>query len=447
MFLLLLYLSNMFQKNLLSFSKDVFTFSKKINFVFFSLEKTIQKYIIIKTYKNNMWNFIYKIIPIIMAVKKAVTKTSNTNSKVKKIPDSVKKLMEKMNKDYGEWALTTVNQVANVSFQSTGVPSLDFILWGGLPKGRIIEFFWPESSGKTSLALQCIAEAQRRGEMAMLVDMEHAFDRKYAENLGIDNETLIHAKPDTWEQAFKMIEEALCTGEIKVIVLDSVAALVTEAELSWDVSDIKMAPIASLMSKALRRLTGLISNQEATLILINQVRNNIGVMFGNPEITTGGKAIKFYCSQRIRVSAKAGGIKSPKNKEEVIGNEMTLKVEKNKVAPPQRKVTINFYFKWGFDKIENIILALKSMWVVKQAGSYYSLMYHGEEIKAPGLEKFTAKLKELDYDELYKFFQEKLEEYNKGVENGTIDDTTVDTETDADELDDLTDDMDELSEE
>lgn len=407
--------------------------------MFFNPEKMgIKNYVIFNTLYRT------KMVAKKATKETAVKKTATSATPKKWLPAEVIAMMNKMNKTYGSGTISLMNEIADVEFQSTGVPSIDLALGGGIPQGRIVEFFWAESSGKTSLALQCIAEAQRQGKLAMLVDVEHAFDPAFAKNLGVDENMLVHVKPDTWEQAFAMMEEALKTWAFGVVVLDSVAALVTTKELDWELEDNKIAPLATLMSKGLKRVVGLISKQGATLILINQVRTNLMQMYGNNQEATGGKAIKFYTSQRVRISQEEAtkGI-TIKNGwvEERIGNKMKIVVEKNKVAPPKRVAKVNFYFQWGFNKTEDMITALKTMRVISQAWAFYSLEINGKLIKAQGMDKLVAQVSEIPYEELEAFFLKKLHEYNKNVANGTIiaDDTATaeDLEDFADELDGL----------
>ncbi|MEQ9009282.1 MAG: recombinase RecA, partial [Ekhidna sp.] len=242
--------------------------------------------------------------------------------------------IDKLEKTYGKGAVMKLSdeKVMDVPTISTGSLSLDMALGvGGIPRGRIIEVYGPESSGKTTLAMHCIAEAQKAGGMAAIIDAEHAFDKGYAEKLGIDTENLLISQPDNGEQALEIAEHLIRSGALDIIVIDSVAALVPRGELEGEMGDSKMGLQARLMSQALRKLTGTISKTGCSCIFINQLREKIGVMFGNPETTTGGNALKFYASIRLDIR-RIGQIKE--SADNVMGNRTRVKVVKNKVAPP-----------------------------------------------------------------------------------------------------------------
>jgi recombination protein RecA len=278
--------------------------------------------------------------------------------------------------------------VKDVQAISTGSISLDIALGvGGLPRGRIIEIYGPESSGKTTLALHAVAEAQRKGGIAAFVDAEHALDVGYARKLGVRTDDLLISQPDTGEQALEITETLVRSGAVDVLVVDSVAALVPRAELEGEMGDAHMGVQARLMSQALRKLTGTISKSSTIVIFINQIRMKIGVMFGNPETTTGGNALKFYASQRLDIR-RIGAIKDG---EQVIGNRTRVKVVKNKVAPPFKEVEFDIMYGVGISKEGDLLDLAAQENVVEKSGAWFS--YDGERI-GQGREQAKAFLKE-----------------------------------------------------
>ena len=307
-----------------------------------------------------------------MAVKEEVT-TGTTDERGR----ALKLAIEKIEKDFGKGAIMRLGDktTVNVDAIPTGALALDVALGiGGIPRGRIIEIYGPESSGKTTLAQHIVAECQKRGGIAAFVDAEHALDPEYARNLGVNIDELLISQPDTGEQALDITEELVRSGAVDIVVVDSVAALVPKAEIEGTMEDQQMGLQARLMSKALRKLTGVIGKTNTTVIFINQLREKIGVMYGNPETTTGGNALKYYASVRMEIKRTEG----LKGDGVDVGNHVRVRVLKNKVAPPFRTAEFDIIFGKGICKTGNILDVAVNLDVVKKAGAWFS--YNDEKL-------------------------------------------------------------------
>lgn len=312
--------------------------------------------------------------------------------------------MDKIEKSYGKGSIMKLgdDHVEEIAVIPSGSIALNAALGvGGYPRGRVIEIYGPESSGKTTLAIHAIAEAQKSGGIAAIIDAEHAFDRFYAEKLGVDVENLWISQPDCGEQALEIAEQLIRSSAVDVVVIDSVAALTPKAELEGEMGDSKMGLQARLMSQALRKLTSTISKTNTTCIFINQLRDKIGVMFGNPETTTGGNALKFYASVRLDIRR----ISQLKDGEEIVGNQTRVKVVKNKVAPPFRKAEFDIMFGEGISKSGEIIDLGVEHGIVKKSGSWFA---YGETKLGQGRD--AAKRCVLDNPELAEELEQKIME-------------------------------------
>lgn len=313
--------------------------------------------------------------------------------------------IDKLEKTYGKGTVMKLsdNTVQDIPAISTGSLGLDMALGiGGIPRGRVIEIYGPESSGKTTLTMHCIAEAQKSGGLAAFIDAEHAFDKNYAEKLGIDIENLLISQPDNGEQALEIAEHLIRSGAIDIIVIDSVAALVPKGELEGEMGDSKMGLQARLMSQALRKLTGAINKTGCSCIFINQLRDKIGVMFGSPETTTGGNALKFYASVRLDIR-RIGQIKE--GADNILGNRTKVKVVKNKVAPPFKVVEFDIMYGQGISKVGEIIDLGVEFEIIKKAGSWFS--YEGNKL---GQGRDAVKALLLDNPELMEELEIKIKE-------------------------------------
>src|SRR4249919_1950249 len=316
---------------------------------------------------------------------------------------AVEMAVGQIEKQFGKGAIMRLGQkgaIQPIDAISTGAISIDYALGvGGVPRGRVIEIFGPESSGKTTLALQVIAEAQKRGGMAAFVDAEHALDASYAQKLGVDIDNLLVSQPDNGEQALEIVDVLIRSNGVDVVVVDSVAALVPKAEIEGEMGDAQMGLQARLMSQALRKLTGAVSKSKTCLIFINQLREKIGVMFGNPETTTGGRALKFYASVRIDIRR----IASIKDGDVVVGGRTRVKVVKNKVAPPLREAEFDVMYGEGISRTGDLLDLAVEKRIVEKSGAWFA--YNGERL-GQGRENVKQFLK--DTPELFKAIDEKV---------------------------------------
>jgi len=306
--------------------------------------------------------------------KEKVTKTIGTDKSAEGREKALQTAMAQIEKQYGKGAIMLLgeNAAMNVEHIKTGSMALDMALGiGGIPRGRIIEIYGPESSGKTTLALHCVAEAQKQGGTAAFIDVEHALDPIYAAALGVDIDSLLVSQPDSGEQALEIAEALVRSGAIDIIVVDSVAALTTRAEIEGEMGDNHVGQLARLMSQAMRKLTGALSKSNCSAIFINQLREKIGVMYGNPETTTGGRALKFYSSVRIDVRK----VETLKNGSEIIGSRTRAKVVKNKVAPPFREAEFDVIYGKGISKTGEIVDMGLALEVLKRSGAWF---YYGD---------------------------------------------------------------------
>ncbi|HEX8549112.1 MAG TPA: recombinase RecA [Cytophagaceae bacterium] len=323
--------------------------------------------------------------------------------------------IDKLEKTYGKGTVMKLSddRVVDIPAIPTGSLGLDIALGiGGLPRGRVVEIYGPESSGKTTLTMHCIAEAQKAGGMAAFIDAEHAFDKTYAEKLGIDTENLLISQPDNGEQALEIAEHLIRSGAIDIIVIDSVAALVPKSELEGEMGDSKMGLQARLMSQALRKLTGTINKTGCCCIFINQLREKIGVMFGNPETTTGGNALKFYASVRLDIR-RIGQIKE--GADNIIGNRTKVKVVKNKMAPPFKVVEFDIMYGEGISKVGEILDLGVELEIIQKSGSWFS--YSGNKL---GQGRDSVKDLLLDNPEMMDEIEAKIRAKIKGLTEAPV---------------------------
>lgn len=309
----------------------------------------------------------------------------------KNVSDSLNRTVESIEKQFGKGAIMRLEESGagdRIGVIPTGSLSLDLALGiGGYPRGRVVEIYGPESSGKTSLALHCVAQAQKMGCVAAFVDAEHALNPKYAEMLGVQNSELLLSQPDSGEQALEITDKLVSSGQTDLVIVDSVAALVPQAEIEGEMTDVQPGLQARLMSKALRKITSSIARSSAIVIFINQLRHKIGVMFGNPEVTTGGNALKFYSSVRLDIRR----ISIVKEKDRAVGNQIRIKVAKNKVAPPFRQAEVEMRYDSGICKLREIVSLGVESGLISKSGSWYS---YNDDKMGQGLDQAVAYIKE-----------------------------------------------------
>ena len=339
---------------------------------------------------------------------KTINKTRNMSLERKEIDKEKLKALEvtlgKIEKDFGKGTIMKLGDhaVGDIQVISTGSLGLDAALGvGGLPRGRVIEIYGPEASGKTTLAIHAIAEAQKNGGIAAIIDAEHAFDRSYAEKLGVDVENLLISQPDNGEQALEIADNLIRSGALDIVVIDSVAALTPKAEIEGEMGDSKMGLQARLMSQALRKLTANINKTNTSCVFINQLRDKIGVIFGNPETTTGGNALKFYASVRLDIRRTS----QLKEGEDIIGSRTRVKVVKNKLAPPFKKADFDILYGEGISQLGEIVDLGADLNVIKKSGSWFS---YGDTKLAQGRDAVKLLLK--DNPELYDELKGKVSE-------------------------------------
>ncbi len=326
----------------------------------------------------------------------------------------LKLTIDKIDKDFGKGSVMMMNERVDKEMEviSTGSIGLDTALGiGGIPKGRVIEIYGPESSGKTTIATHIIAEAQKKGGICAIIDAEHAFDSGYAQKLGVDVDNLLISQPDYGEQALEIADRLILSGALDVVVIDSVAALVPKSELEGEMGDSKMGLQARLMSQALRKLTATIGKTNTVCIFINQLREKIGIMFGNPETTTGGNALKFYASVRLDIRRLA----QIKDGDEAVGNRVKVKVVKNKVAPPFRSAEFDIIFGEGISKIGEIIDMGVELNIIQKSGSWFS--YNGNKL---GQGRDTVKQLLHDNPEMANEIEVKIRAKLTELQNGTV---------------------------
>lgn len=356
------------------------------------------------------------------------TKTKKAGRESTKADDNKMKALEsalsQIEKNYGKGAIMKLGEKGaqmNIETVPTGSISLDIALGlGGIPRGRVIEVYGPESSGKTTVALHMVAEMQRRGGIAGFIDAEHALDPVYAKNIGVDTDNLYISQPDSGEQALEITETMVRSGAVDIVIVDSVAALVPKAEIEGDMGDSHVGLQARLMSQALRKLTSVISKSNCTVLFINQLREKVGVMFGSPETTTGGRALKFYASIRLDVRR----IETLKQGGDMIGNRVRIKVVKNKIAPPFKEAEFDIMFGQGISKEGDILDLASNEGIIVKSGSWYAYqdmkIGQGRENAKQYLKENTAMLEEIEQKVREKFNLDKAESANEKTNEKTI---------------------------